>query len=46
MANGSFVVVNLPVVAALEALVAEEVDVLVVDTGQALGRVGFGFDVS
>jgi len=46
MANGSFVVVNLPVVAALEALVAEEVDVLVLDAGQALGRVGLGFDVS
>lgn len=37
--------VDLVVVATLESLVAEEVDVLVVDAGEVLGWIGLGFDV-
>lgn len=45
MADGSRVAVNLPVVTSLECLVAEEVDVLVVDSREILGGVGFSFHV-
>lgn len=38
--------INLPVIAALEGLVAEEMDCLVPDAGAALGGVGLGFDVA
>jgi len=36
VSGGSRVLVDLPVVAALEGLVAEEVDILVVDAGETL----------
>ena len=39
------VLVDLIVVAILEALVAKEVDVLVVDTGEMFGWICFGFDM-
>lgn len=43
--DGSRIAVNLPIIAAGEGLVAEEVDVLVGDAGEVLGRVRFGFNV-
>ena len=45
MTNRPLVVVDLPVVAARERLVAEEMDVLVVNAGETLGGVFLGFDV-
>lgn len=46
MANGSRILVDFPVVAAGECLVAEEVDFLVLHARQSLGCIGFGFDVA
>lgn len=45
VSDGARVVVDLPIVAALESLVAKEVDVLVLDAGEALCGVGFGLDL-
>ena len=45
MADGSGIVIDFPVISTLECFVPEKVDVLVVNTGESLGRVSFGLDV-